>query len=213
MLVLVHFVSQQSSTPALSKGKGIAQRAFRRVKEGTSAVLLHTGSDELWWVDARAFSCYSRNVQDLLADGKTPYYRRFGELFDGPNVPFGANSEYPLITLKDKASKQVHPDFFGCAFCAGTAGEKYSQLRRRNYEETLPQNCTALRIISVAVWPFGCTVPRTGYKPSSSWLLTTVPRILPQERRVCASRPHLQNTNLRQVNVWERTKQFWFHCC
>ena len=90
MLVLVHFVSQQhsSSTPDLSKDKGIAQRAFRRVKEGTSAVLLHTGSDELWWADARAFSCCSRNVQDLLADGKTPYYRSFGELFDGPNVTF-----------------------------------------------------------------------------------------------------------------------------
>ena len=28
------------------------------------------------------------NVQDLLADGKTLYERRFGEPFDGPVIPF-----------------------------------------------------------------------------------------------------------------------------
>ena len=28
--------------------------------------------------------CYLRNVQDLLADWKTPYERRFGESFIGP---------------------------------------------------------------------------------------------------------------------------------
>ena len=31
--------------------------------------------------------CYLRNVQDLLADGKTPYERRFGESFKGPIIP------------------------------------------------------------------------------------------------------------------------------
>ena len=38
--------------------------------------------------------CYLRNVQDLLADGKTPYERRFGESFEGPIIPFGALVEY-----------------------------------------------------------------------------------------------------------------------
>ena len=32
--------------------------------------------------------CYLRDVQDLLADGKTPYERRFGEPFKGPIIPF-----------------------------------------------------------------------------------------------------------------------------
>ena len=27
---------------------------------------------------------YLRNIQDLLSDGKTPYERRFGELFKRP---------------------------------------------------------------------------------------------------------------------------------
>ena len=30
------------------------------------------------------FCCYLRNVQDLQADGKTPYERRFGESLKGP---------------------------------------------------------------------------------------------------------------------------------
>ena len=38
--------------------------------------------------------CYLRNVQDLMADGETPYERRFGESFKGPIVPFGALVEF-----------------------------------------------------------------------------------------------------------------------
>ena len=34
------------------------------------------------------------NVQDFLADGKTPYERRFGESLKGPIIPFGALVEY-----------------------------------------------------------------------------------------------------------------------
>ena len=35
-----------------------------------------------------------RNIQDLLSDGKTPYERRFGELFKGLIIPFGSLVEY-----------------------------------------------------------------------------------------------------------------------
>ena len=35
-------------TPHRSEPNGIAERAVRRVKEGTSAVLLHSGLDEKW---------------------------------------------------------------------------------------------------------------------------------------------------------------------
>ena len=47
-------------------------RAMRRVKEGTSAVLLQSGLDENWWADS--LECYTclRNIQDLSSDGKTP---------------------------------------------------------------------------------------------------------------------------------------------
>ena len=40
------------------------------------------------WSDSLECYCYLQNVQDLLADGKTPYERRFGEPFKGPIIPF-----------------------------------------------------------------------------------------------------------------------------
>ena len=49
---------------------GITERAIRRIKEGTSAVLLQSGFDEKWWADSMECHCCLRNVQDLLADGK-----------------------------------------------------------------------------------------------------------------------------------------------
>ena len=79
---------------------GIAERAVRREKEGTSAVLLQSGLDEKWWADSMECYCYLRNVQDLLADGKTHYGRRFGGPFKGPMILFGAMVEYHPISAK-----------------------------------------------------------------------------------------------------------------
>ena len=39
------------STPHRSETSGIAERAVRRVKEGTSAVLLQSGLNESWWAE------------------------------------------------------------------------------------------------------------------------------------------------------------------
>ena len=77
-----------TSAPHRSETDGIAERAVRRVKEGTSAVLLQSGLNESWWADS--MECYTclRNVTDLLSDGKTPYERRFGQPFKGPIIPF-----------------------------------------------------------------------------------------------------------------------------
>ena len=44
--------NQCASTPHGSETNGIADRAVRRVKEGTSAVLLQSGLDEKWWADS-----------------------------------------------------------------------------------------------------------------------------------------------------------------
>ena len=57
-----------------------AERAVRRVKDGTSAVLLQSGLNESWWADFMECYTYLRNVTDLLTDGKTPYERLFGQL-------------------------------------------------------------------------------------------------------------------------------------
>ena len=51
---------------------GIGERAVRRVKEGTSAVLLQSGLNENWWADSLECYTYLRNVTDLLADGENP---------------------------------------------------------------------------------------------------------------------------------------------
>ena len=59
------------------KQNGIAERAVRRVKEGTSAALMQSDLNESWWADSMEGYTYLRNVTDLLSDGKTPYERRF----------------------------------------------------------------------------------------------------------------------------------------
>ena len=114
-----------TSTPHRSETNGIAERAVRRVKEGTSAVLLQLGLDENWWADSRECYTYLRNVTDLSSDGKTPHERRFGQPFKGPIIRFGSLSEYHPITAKDQSrihqfGKKVLPGLFlGYALYAG----------------------------------------------------------------------------------------------
>ena len=114
-----------TSTPHRSETNGIAERAVRRVKEGTSAVLLQSGLNESWWADSMECYTYLRNVTDLLSDGKTPYERRFGKPFGGPIIPFGSLVEYHPITAKDQSrihqfGKKVLPGLFlGYALYAG----------------------------------------------------------------------------------------------
>ena len=79
-----------TSTPHRSQTNGIAERAVRRVKEGTSAVLLQSGLNEKWWAGSMECFSYVRNIQDLLSDGKTPYERRFGEPVKRPIIPSGS---------------------------------------------------------------------------------------------------------------------------
>ena len=81
----------------------LPERAVRRVKEGTSAVLLQSGLNESWWADSMECYTYLRNVTDLLSDGKTPYERRFGQPFKRPIIPFGSLVEYHPITAKDQS--------------------------------------------------------------------------------------------------------------
>ena len=114
-----------TSTPHRSETNEIAERAVRRVKEGTCAVLLQSGLDEKWWADSMECFTYLRNIQDLLSDGKTPYERRFGEPFKGPIIPFGSLVEYDPISAKDQSrihqfGKKVLPGLFlGYSLYAG----------------------------------------------------------------------------------------------
>ena len=81
-----------------------------------SIVAIHLGPKK-WWVDSMECNCYLRNVQDLLADGKTPHARGFGEPFKGSVIPFGAMVEYYPIPSRDQSrphqcGKKVLPGIF-----------------------------------------------------------------------------------------------------
>ena len=97
---------------------GIAERAVRRVKEGTSAVLLQSGLDNEWWAGSMECHCYLRNIKIFCLE------RRFGKPCSGPVIPFGAMVEYHPISAKDQPrlhqfGPNVPPDiFFGHVLCA-----------------------------------------------------------------------------------------------
>ena len=103
--------NHRTSTLRRSETKGMAERAERRIKEGTSAVLLQSGLDEKWWADSMECDCFLRNVQDLLADWKTPYESRFGGPCKGPVSLFGVMVEhYPISARGPVLASSVCPD-------------------------------------------------------------------------------------------------------
>ena len=77
-LVKIYHGNHCASTPHRSETNGIAERAVRRVKEGTSAVLLQSGLNESWWADS--MECYTslRNVTAFFLFGRRPM-KRFGQ--------------------------------------------------------------------------------------------------------------------------------------
>ena len=88
--------NHRRSTAHRSETNGIAERAVRRIKEGTSAVLLQSGQDEKWWADSVECYCYLRNMNK-----KTPYERQFSESLRGPIIPFGSMIEYHPLSFED----------------------------------------------------------------------------------------------------------------
>ena len=114
-----------TSTPHRSETSGIAERAVRRVKEGTFSELLQSDLFESWWTDSMECFTYLRNVTDLLSDGKTSCDGRFAQPFEGPIIPFGSLVEYHPITAKGQSrihqfGKKVFPGLFlGYALYAG----------------------------------------------------------------------------------------------
>ena len=90
-------------SPGIIERLHIVEKAVRRVKEGTSAVLLQSGLNENSWADSMECYTYLRNASDLSSDGKTPYERRFGQPFKGLIIPFGSLVEYHSITAKNQS--------------------------------------------------------------------------------------------------------------
>ena len=103
--------NHRTFTPQKSETNGIAERAARRVKERTSAVLLLSELDEEWSSNSMQYYCYLKT---------NPYEERFGESI----IPFDAQVEYLTHSEKDKArihqfGKKVLPGIYiGYAFIA-----------------------------------------------------------------------------------------------
>ena len=80
---------------------------------------------EKWWADSMECYCHLRNVQGLLADGKTPCGRLYGKLFNGSVITFGAMVEYHPISSRDQSRihqlcRKVLPGLFlGYVLIAG----------------------------------------------------------------------------------------------
>ena len=122
-----------TSTPHRSETNGIAERAVRRVKEGTSAVLLQSGLDENWWADSMECYTYLRNVQDLVSDGKTPYERRFGKPF------------------KDQSFRLVH--WLSITLFLRKTSQESINLERKTYLDcSLDTLCTRVDFGRVTCW-------------------------------------------------------------
>ena len=61
------FWNHCTSTPHRTETNGIAERAVRRVKEGTSAVSLQSGLNENWWADSmECFSFFAKRHRSLV---------------------------------------------------------------------------------------------------------------------------------------------------
>ena len=114
-----------TSTRHRSETNGIAERAVRRVKEGTSAVVLQSGLNESWWADSMECHTYLRNVTDLLSDGKTPMKDVLGNHSKDLLFHLVHWVEYYPITAKDQSrshqfGKKFLPGLFlGYALHAG----------------------------------------------------------------------------------------------
>ena len=103
----LHWIAE-TCTPHRKQTNGVAERAVRRVREGTAAALLQAGMDPIWWPEASQCFCFLRVARDPLhPDGKTAYERRWKLKFDGPLIPFGAEVSFLPSTPDDRAA--VHP--------------------------------------------------------------------------------------------------------
>ena len=111
------------STPHRSVTHGIAERAVRRIKEGTSSVLLQSGLRKKWWADSMECFCHLRNIQDLLSNGENTIrkaIRRTNQRtnnsiwFGGRISPFFC--QRPVATASVRKERLTRNMFLGYSF-------------------------------------------------------------------------------------------------
>jgi hypothetical protein len=90
-------LAHDMSMPYRPSNNGVAERAVRTVLEGMRCALTHAGAPYCLWSPACVHFSFAHNAcgpgPGRSADA--PHYRRFGQHFSGPIIPFGA-----LVTFK-----------------------------------------------------------------------------------------------------------------
>ena len=90
------------STPHKTETNGTAKGALRRIKEGTSSVLVQSSLHASWWREATECLRYLRNTQELLADGTTLHERRFDTSIRRTDHSIWCRNILPLYSDKRK---------------------------------------------------------------------------------------------------------------
>ena len=99
--------NHERSTPRRSDANGLADTSCTTIdRKALSSVLVQSALQENWWAEAMECHCFLRNVQDLVADGKTPHERRSNSPVEEPNIPFGA--EVNIFQMSSKDQGRVH---------------------------------------------------------------------------------------------------------
>ena len=92
-----------TSTPHRSETNGIAERAVRRVKEGTSAVLLQSGLNESWWADSMECKTICETSQIYYLMGRRPMKDVLGNHLKDRLFHLVHFFEYHTKTAKDQS--------------------------------------------------------------------------------------------------------------
>ena len=113
------------STPHRPQTNGVAERAVRKILEGSRSLLLESGLSYGWWAEATKCFAVLHNVSVPAIDGLTPYQLRNGADFKGKLVPFGAEIQHKpaaareIELLKKFGSRMLQGVFVGYHFHSG----------------------------------------------------------------------------------------------
>jgi hypothetical protein len=108
-------VVHEKALPYRPQSNGVAERAVRRVLEGSRSVLLQSGLPPPFWSYACRHFCFAHNIS--MSDGDSPWNRRFAKgHWKGPKIPFGCLVDFlpisPLRSEKPKFGPNAVPGIF-----------------------------------------------------------------------------------------------------
>ena len=92
-----------TSTPHRSETNGIAERAVRSVKEGTSAVLLQSGLDETWWAGFHGMLLLCAKYSRSLGRWEETTRKAVRDAIQRTSYPVWGNGQYHPISAKDQS--------------------------------------------------------------------------------------------------------------